>query len=198
VLRLLVQEWTDRNCAIITANNFSGQYTGTSRTSPVQSAVSVRKSTLNRPFICPIPFCPSFVSVIGGDLKVQETNKITTHTQLLADPLPEPNLPSLDRPWNTVVAGVGGTGVLTIASLIAMAAHIEGKGCATMNQTGMAQKFGAVTSHVRVASTQEAIRANGLTHRFKQLSSQRHNKSENTWSHDGENMLVLWCLNVFR
>ena len=55
VLRLLVQEWTDRNCAIITANNFSGQYTGTSRTSPVQSAVSVRKSTLNRPFICPIP-----------------------------------------------------------------------------------------------------------------------------------------------
>ena len=67
-----------------------------------------------------------------------------------------------------------------------------------MNQTGMAQKFGAVTSHVRVASTQEAIRANGLTHRFKQLSSQRHNKSENTWSHDGENMIVLWCLNVFR
>ena len=68
-------------------------------------------------------------------------------------------LPSLDKPWNTVVAGVGGTGVLTIASLVAMAAHIEGKGCATMNQTGLAQKFGAVTSHVRVAKDQESILA---------------------------------------
>jgi len=57
------------------------------------------------------------------------------------------------------VAGVGGTGVLTITSLIAMAAHIEGKGCATLNQTGLAQKFGAVVSHVRVAKAQDDIKA---------------------------------------
>jgi indolepyruvate ferredoxin oxidoreductase len=68
-------------------------------------------------------------------------------------------LPCLDQPWNTVVAGVGGTGVLTITSLIAMAAHIEGKGCATLNQTGLAQKFGAVVSHVRVALAQDDIKA---------------------------------------
>jgi indolepyruvate ferredoxin oxidoreductase len=68
-------------------------------------------------------------------------------------------LPTLDQPWNTVAAGIGGTGVLTITSLIAMAAHIEGKGCATLNQTGLAQKFGAVVSHVRVAKAQADIKA---------------------------------------
>ena len=58
-----------------------------------------------------------------------------------------------------MVTGVGGTGVLTITALVAMAAHIEGKGCATLNQTGLAQKFGAVVSHVRVSQTQEDIQA---------------------------------------
>ena len=68
-----------------------------------------------------------------------------------------PTYPLWSNP-NTVVAGVGGTGVL-ITSLIAMAAHIEGKGCATLNQTGLAQKFGAVVSHVRVAKAQADIKA---------------------------------------
>ena len=58
-----------------------------------------------------------------------------------------------------MVTGVGGTGVLTITALVAMAAHIEGKGCATMNQTGLAQKFGAVVSHVRVSQHQDDIKA---------------------------------------
>ena len=67
--------------------------------------------------------------------------------------------PMQEQPWNIVVTGVGGTGVLTIAAVVAMAAHIEGKGCATMNQTGLAQKFGAVVSHVRVGVDQDAINA---------------------------------------
>ena len=58
-----------------------------------------------------------------------------------------------------MVTGIGGTGVLTITALIAMAAHIEGKGCATMNQTGLAQKFGSVVSHVRVGRNQDDIKA---------------------------------------
>ena len=77
----------------------------------------------------------------------------------MTPPRREPTLPSLERPWNVVVTGVGGTGVLTITALVAMAAHIEGKGCATMNQTGLAQKFGAVVSHVRVSADQEDIKA---------------------------------------
>ena len=120
----------------------------------------IEQSSCNKDFSCLEGFCPSFVSVIGGELRSAAPHKPASESATsLFDALPEPVLPSLDKPWNTVVAGVGGTGVLTIASLVAMAAHIEGKGCATMNQTGLAQKFGAVTSHVRVAKDQESILA---------------------------------------
>ena len=120
----------------------------------------IEQSSCNKDFSCLEGFCPSFVSVIGGELRSAAPHKPASESATsLFDPLPEPVLPSLDKPWNTVVAGVGGTGVLTIASLVAMAAHIEGKGCATMNQTGLAQKFGAFTSHVRVAKDQESILA---------------------------------------
>lgn len=117
----------------------------------------IDQNSCNKDYSCANGFCPSFVSVIGGSLRKPSVDK--NAGEVLFDPLPEPVLPALDRPWNTVVTGVGGTGVLTITALVAMAAHIEGKGCATMNQTGLAQKFGAVVSHVRVAETQEDITA---------------------------------------
>ena len=127
---------------------------------PKQTALGrkreIDQSACNHDFSCLKGFCPSFVSVIGGELRKPAQ---TESAEALFDPLPTPNLPTLDQPWNTVVAGVGGTGVLTITSLIAMAAHIEGKGCATLNQTGLAQKFGAVVSHVRVAKAQSDIKA---------------------------------------
>ena len=116
----------------------------------------IDQSACNHDFSCLKGFCPSFVSVIGGELRKPQPAQ---SEEPIFDPLPQPDLPSLDQPWNTVVAGVGGTGVLTITSLIAMAAHIEGKGCATLNQTGLAQKFGAVVSHVRVAKAQDDIKA---------------------------------------
>ena len=117
----------------------------------------IEQSSCNKDYSCVKGFCPSFVTVLGGKLRKPEGADSDAHT--LFDPLPEPALPALDRPWNTVVTGVGGTGVLTVAALVAMAAHIEGKGCATMNQTGLAQKFGAVVSHVRVSASQEEIKA---------------------------------------
>ena len=117
----------------------------------------IDQSACNKDYSCANGFCPSFVTVIGG--KLRKTRGTEGVEQVLFDPLPEPVLPDLERPWNTVVTGVGGTGVLTITALVAMAAHIEGKGCATMNQTGLAQKFGAVVSHVRVGKCQEDIRA---------------------------------------
>ncbi|MCP5131728.1 MAG: indolepyruvate ferredoxin oxidoreductase family protein [Pseudomonadales bacterium] len=117
----------------------------------------IDQSACNKDYSCAKGFCPSFVTVLGGSLK-KSTVKLADVDSLFA-PLPEPVLPALDRPWNTVVTGVGGTGVLTVTALIAMAAHIEGKGCATMNQTGLAQKFGAVVSHVRVSANQEDIKA---------------------------------------
>ena len=117
----------------------------------------IDQSACNKDYSCARGFCPSFVSVVGGSLK--KSGGCVGAVDGLFDPLPQPQLPSLERPWNTVVTGVGGTGVLTITALVAMAAHIEGKGCATMNQTGLAQKFGAVVSHVRVSEKQEDIMA---------------------------------------
>jgi len=117
----------------------------------------IDQSACNKDYSCAKGFCPSFVTVLGGSLRKPSAGQ--ADQTILFDPLPEPTLPDLDRPWNTVVTGVGGTGVLTITALVAMAAHIEGKGCATLNQTGLAQKFGAVVSHVRVSQTQEGIQA---------------------------------------
>jgi indolepyruvate ferredoxin oxidoreductase len=117
----------------------------------------IDQSACNKDYSCNRGFCPSFVTVLGGDLR--KPKKVDA-AQVMFDPLPEPTLPDISqRPWNVVVTGVGGTGVLTITALVAMAAHIEGKGCATMNQTGLAQKFGAVVSHVRVAREQDDIMA---------------------------------------
>ena len=116
----------------------------------------IDQSACNKDYSCVKGFCPSFVSVTGGNLK-----KLQAAANVKSWPeLPEPVIAaSEDQPWNIVVTGVGGTGVLTIASVIAMAAHLEGKGCATLNQTGLAQKFGAVVSHVRVGRNQEVINA---------------------------------------
>lgn len=117
---------------------------------------SIDQSACNKDYSCLKGFCPSFVTVTGGNLrKLQAAMNSAQWPEL-----PEPVVASIqDQPWNIVVTGVGGTGVLTIAAVIAMAAHIEGKGCATMNQTGLAQKFGAVVSHVRVGLSQAAINA---------------------------------------
>ncbi len=117
----------------------------------------IDQSACNKDFSCVKGFCPSFVTVNGGRLKKQAID--LSDTDRLFESLPEPTLAPLDRPWNTVITGIGGTGVLTVGSLIAMAAHIEGKGCATLNQTGLAQKFGAVVCHVRIAQRRREINA---------------------------------------
>jgi indolepyruvate ferredoxin oxidoreductase len=127
------------------------------RDTPLGRKRQIDQSACNKDYSCAKGFCPSFVTVLGGELK--KSSVAIADIDTLFSSLPEPSLPSLARPWNTVVTGVGGTGVLTVTALIAMAAHIEGKGCATMNQTGLAQKFGAVVSHVRVSENQEDIKA---------------------------------------
>ncbi len=117
----------------------------------------IDQSACNKDYSCVKGYCPSFVTVLGGQLKKQ--NLDLSGSDQVFETLPEPELPSLDRPWNSVITGIGGTGVLTVGSLMAMAAHIEGKGCATLNQTGLAQKFGAVVCHVRIAQRRREIHA---------------------------------------
>ena len=72
---------------------------------------------------------------------------------------PSRHCPTLAEPYGILVTGVGGTGVVTIGALLGMAAHLEGKGVAVLDQLGMAQKGGAVLSHVRIADKPDAIHA---------------------------------------
>src|SRR5258705_49402 len=92
-------------------------------------------------------FCPSFVTIDGGKLRRRAPPDLGN----IGD-LPEPlSRPSLERPYNIAVGGVGGTGVLTIGALLGMAAHIEGKASMILDMSGLAQKGGAVLSHVRLS-----------------------------------------------
>ena len=78
---------------------------------------------------------------------------------LMQTDLPEPVLPAPDEPWSMLIAGVGGTGVVTIGALVGMAAHLEGKGVTVLDQTGLAQKGGAVLTHVRIGPEPGAMHA---------------------------------------
>ena len=111
----------------------------------------IDQSACNKDFSCVEGFCPSFVTVQGAKPR-RGGARIEVPTGLAA--LPEPDRPRLGdgRPFSILVAGVGGTGVVTIGALVTMAAHLEGIAFSTVDQFGMAQKGGAVTSHVRIAA----------------------------------------------
>jgi indolepyruvate ferredoxin oxidoreductase len=115
----------------------------------------IDQSSCNKDYSCVKGFCPSFVSVIGGGLK-----KKTVKAEVDFSTLPQPVIATdLAQPWNILVTGIGGTGVVTIGALIGMAAHLEGKGSTVLDQTGLAQKGGAVTCHLRIAKSPDDIHA---------------------------------------
>ena len=116
----------------------------------------INQSTCNKDYSCVKGFCPSFVTVEGGQLKKKAKGKGPSPFELGA--LPEPVAPALSGVWGIVVAGVGGTGVITIGQLLGVAAHLEGKGIVTQDAGGLAQKGGATWSHVLIGASQEAIR----------------------------------------
>ncbi len=115
---------------------------------------AIDQSSCNKDFSCQNGFCPSFVSVEGGTLRRGQA-------QAAADDrfgaIPEPSRPPLDRPWSIVVAGVGGTGIITVGALLGMAAHLEGRGVSVLDMTGVAQKGGAVTTFVKIAANPEDL-----------------------------------------
>jgi indolepyruvate ferredoxin oxidoreductase len=119
----------------------------------------INQSTCNKDYSCVKGFCPSFVTVEGGQLRKKA--KATTARPEPVEGLPEPVIPSVEglegKAWGIVVAGVGGTGVITIGQLLGMAAHLEGKGIVTQDAGGLAQKGGATWSHVLIAASQSAI-----------------------------------------
>ncbi|MCB1641661.1 MAG: 2-oxoacid:acceptor oxidoreductase family protein, partial [Xanthomonadales bacterium] len=110
---------------------------------------AIDQSSCNKDYSCVKGFCPSFVTVHGGGLRKRQG--ATAEPDF--DALPMPTVRSdLAQPWNLLITGVGGTGVVTIGALLGMAAHLEGKGVSVLDQTGLAQKGGAVTCHVRIAA----------------------------------------------
>ncbi len=117
----------------------------------------IDQSNCNKDFSCVNGFCPSFVTVHGA--KVKKAKALVPHSDAPLD-IPEPELPLLEEAsWAAIVTGIGGTGVVTVGAIIGMAAHLEGKGCGMVDMAGLAQKGGAVTSHVRLARTPEEIHA---------------------------------------
>ena len=114
----------------------------------------IDQSSCNKDYTCVAGFCPSIVTVEGG---TPRKGKAAANADFAE--LPEPALARLATPCNILIAGIGGTGVVTIGALIGMAAHIEGRGVSVLDMTGLAQKGGAVLSHVRVAERQDQLHA---------------------------------------
>ncbi len=114
---------------------------------------AIEQSSCNKDYSCLKGFCPSFVTVEGGTIRKEATTKIDTGD------LPEPALPAIDGTWNVVVTGVGGTGVVTIGAVLAMAANVDGLGAGMMEMAGLAQKGGAVHIHCRIGARPEDISA---------------------------------------
>lgn len=122
----------------------------------------IDQSSCNKDYSCAEGFCPSFVNVYGAKPRKAKAGMDVPRELSL---LPEPRRPDL-RPghaYNVLITGIGGTGVVTISALMTMAAHIEGKVFSTIDQFGMAQKGGAVTSHVRIALTDDDLGAPRLS-----------------------------------
>jgi indolepyruvate ferredoxin oxidoreductase len=119
---------------------------------------AIDQSSCNKDYSCLNGFCPSFVTVEGGGLRKPEFATIDAAAFDDAR-LTEPTLPSLDEPFGILVTGIGGTGVVTIGALLGMAAHLEGKGVSILDMTGLAQKGGAVVSHIRIGRTPEDLHA---------------------------------------
>jgi indolepyruvate ferredoxin oxidoreductase len=121
---------------------------------------AIDQSSCNKDYSCAKGFCPSFVTVEGGTLKKNKAGVAKSKDE--GDgwgALPAPMLPSIAAPYNILINGIGGTGVITVGALMGMAAHLEGKGASVLDMTGMSQKNGSVTSHVKIAETPERLRA---------------------------------------
>ena len=117
---------------------------------------TIDQSSCNKDFSCVNGFCPSFVTVEGGQLRKAKLAGASGEWPAL----PEPKRREIGaRPYGILVNGVGGTGVVTIGAILGMAAHLEGLGCGMIDMAGLAQKGGAVFSHVKLARTPGDIHA---------------------------------------
>ncbi|WP_205961602.1 indolepyruvate ferredoxin oxidoreductase family protein [Pararhodobacter oceanensis] len=115
----------------------------------------INQSSCNKDFSCVEGFCPSFVTISGAQLRkgVQASGAIDTSD------LPLPAIPEVTTSWAILVSGIGGAGVVTVGQTLAVAAHAAGYYSSNLDITGLAQKYGAVHSHIKIAASPEDRRA---------------------------------------
>ncbi|MCR9127804.1 MAG: indolepyruvate ferredoxin oxidoreductase family protein [Rhodobacteraceae bacterium] len=116
----------------------------------------INQNSCNADYTCLNGFCPSFVTIEGDTRRKAAAADTGGFANLLAD-VPAPPATRLDRPFDLLVTGVGGTGVVTVGALITMAAHLEGRGASVLDFTGFAQKFGTVLSYIRLSDDPETL-----------------------------------------
>ncbi len=123
---------------------------------PLETALgrkrAIDQDACNADFSCVEGFCPSFVTV---ELESMPTPPPVAREEFVG---PQPTIPPLERPFNILVTGVGGSGVITVGALLGMAAHLDGKAISVLDMTGMSQKNGAVMSHIRIADDSTHLR----------------------------------------
>ena len=110
----------------------------------------ISPTSCNTDLSCLKGFCPSFVTTTGPAPAVDHASRWQAHEAELAATLPDPALPVLTKPWRGLFAGIGGGGIVTCSAIVAVAAHLEGRAVSTLDFTGLAQKNGAVVSHVQI------------------------------------------------
>jgi len=123
----------------------------------------IDQSNCNKDFSCVKGFCPSFVTVHGGSVRRAASSGVDLGGEDPFSILSEPERPATIEPYGIMVTGIGGTGVITIGALLGMAAHIEGKGVTVLDQTGLAQKNGAVGTHVRISDHPNDLHATRIS-----------------------------------
>lgn len=119
----------------------------------------INQSACNKDLSCLKGFCPSFVSVIGGNLAKPPRDDTPWSGWLDQSAVQEPIRPQLDRRYSVLVTGIGGSGVVTVGAIMGMAAHLEGRSCSVLDMSGFAQRNGSVMSHIRFAPSHETERS---------------------------------------
>ena len=128
---------------------------------PLGRKRQIDQSSCNYDFSCLKGFCPSFVTIYGGDIRRPMADADTQQAEILVEPVEASTCPEL---YSVLVAGIGGTGVVTIGAILGMAAHLAGRGGATLDMAGLAQKGGSVWSHIRIGRSPESIKSVRLAH----------------------------------
>ena len=118
----------------------------------------INQSACNKDFSCTKGYCPSFLTITGGTLK-KKSNSLENAHDYKEFKLPEPTTAEINKPFNILITGIGGSGVITLGAILGTAAHLEGKGSSTLDVAGLAQRNGPVTSHLRVSNSPSELHA---------------------------------------